>query len=63
MRGRGFAERGVAGPLVGQWILDAEGGPQAYFLAAAVPAVLCALLALAVPSALAIRRREEATAS
>ena len=52
-----------AGPLVGQWILDAEGGPQAYFLAAAVPAILCALIALAVPAALAVRRREEATAS
>ena len=52
-----------AGPLVGQWILDAEGGPQAYFLAAAVPAILCALIAIAVPAALAVRRREEATAS
>ena len=52
-----------AGPLVGQWILDAEAGPRVYFLAAAVPAILCALIALAVPAALAVRRREEATAS
>ncbi len=52
-----------AGPLVGQAILDADAGPQAFFLAAAVPAALCALVALAVPAALAVRRREEASAS
>jgi AAHS family 4-hydroxybenzoate transporter-like MFS transporter len=51
-----------AGPLVGQAVLDAEAGPQAFFIAAAVPAALCALVALAVPAALAVKRRE-ATAS
>jgi AAHS family 4-hydroxybenzoate transporter-like MFS transporter len=51
-----------AGPLVGQAVLDAEAGPQAFFFAAAVPAALCALVALAVPAALAVKRRE-ATAS
>ena len=51
-----------AGPLVGQWILDANAGPRTFFIAAAVPAVLCALVALAVPNALAVRRREESSA-
>jgi AAHS family 4-hydroxybenzoate transporter-like MFS transporter len=51
-----------AGPLVGQAIIDADAGPQAFFIAAAVPAVLCVLVAFAVPAALAVRRREEATA-
>jgi len=51
-----------AGPLVGQWIIDAKAGPQAFFLAAAMPAVLCALVALAVPAALAARQREAVTA-
>lgn len=52
-----------AGPLVGQAILDANAGPQAFFFAAAVPAALCAIVALAVPAALAVRRREEASVS
>jgi AAHS family 4-hydroxybenzoate transporter-like MFS transporter len=52
-----------AGPLLGQAILDAEAGPQAFFFAAAVPALLCALVALAVPAALAVKRREEPSAS
>jgi AAHS family 4-hydroxybenzoate transporter-like MFS transporter len=47
-----------AGPLVGQAIVDAEAGPQVFFLAAAVPAALCALATLAVPAALAVKRRE-----
>jgi AAHS family 4-hydroxybenzoate transporter-like MFS transporter len=47
-----------AGPLVGQAIVDAEAGPQVFFFAAAVPAALCALAALAVPAALAVKRRE-----
>jgi AAHS family 4-hydroxybenzoate transporter-like MFS transporter len=51
-----------AGPLVGQVILDAEAGPQAFFFAAAIPAALCAVFALLVPMALAVKRREDATA-
>ena len=51
-----------AGPMVGQLILDAEAGPRAFFLAAAVPAMLCAIVALAIPAALAVKRREEAPA-
>lgn len=51
-----------AGPLIGQALLDADAGPQAFFVAAAVPAALCAILSLAVPAALAARRRDAATA-
>jgi len=51
-----------AGPLVGQAIIDAKVGPAIFFIAAAAPAALCVLVALAVPAALAVRRREEATA-
>lgn len=51
-----------AGPLVGQAILDAQGSPQTFFLAAAIPAALCTLVALAVPLALGVKKREEATA-
>jgi AAHS family 4-hydroxybenzoate transporter-like MFS transporter len=52
-----------AGPLVGQAILNAEAGPQAFFLAAAIPAALCALIALLTPWALSVRRRELAPAT
>lgn len=48
-----------AGPLVGQAILDAEAGPHAFFFAAAIPAALCAVLALLVPMALRVRARVE----
>lgn len=48
-----------AGPLVGQAILDAEAGPQTFFFAAAIPAALCALVALAVPRALDVRKASE----
>lgn len=49
-----------AGPPLGQAMLNAEVTPQTFLAAAAVPAVLCALVALAIPAALAVRRREEA---
>lgn len=52
----------IAGPPVGELMLRAGVSPQAYFAAAAVPAALCALCALAVPLALAVRRREESAA-
>ncbi|TIX49582.1 MFS transporter [Alteraurantiacibacter aquimixticola] len=51
-----------AGPLVGQAILDAEAGPNAFFFAAFVPAALCAVMALLVPMALKVKQREEAEA-
>jgi AAHS family 4-hydroxybenzoate transporter-like MFS transporter len=51
-----------AGPLVGQAIVDANAGPQAFFLAAAIPAALCVLVAFFVPLALRAKQREEATA-
>ncbi|MEO6153173.1 MAG: MFS transporter [Croceibacterium sp.] len=47
-----------AGPIVGQVILSAEAGPQAFFFAAAIPASICALVCLAIPAALAVRERE-----
>lgn len=52
----------IAGPPVGAALLKAGASPQAFFTAAAVPAGLCVLMALAVPAALAVRRREEAKA-
>jgi len=52
----------IAGPPVGEVMLRAGVSPQAYFAGAAVPAVLCALAALAVPIALGVRRRQDALA-
>ena len=52
-----------AGPLVGQAILDAEAGPQAFFLAAAIPAALCAAVALLVPMALRVKKQEAGAAA
>ena len=37
-----------AGPLVGQFVLDAGASPQDFFLVAAIPAGLCALFAFIV---------------
>ena len=50
----------IAGPPLGQLMLRAEVSPQMFFAAAALPAALCALAALAVPLALSVRRRENA---
>jgi MFS family permease len=50
------------GPLVGQAILDAKGGPHAFFLAAAVPAALCVVACLLLPAALKVRARVEPVA-
>lgn len=52
----------IAGPPLGAALLSAKASPQAFFATAAIPAALCVLIALAVPMALAVRRREEATA-
>lgn len=51
-----------AGPLVGQAVLTGETGAQTFFLVAAIPAALCAVVALAIPAALAVRKRESAAA-
>jgi AAHS family 4-hydroxybenzoate transporter-like MFS transporter len=48
----------IAGPPVGELVLSSGATAQTYFAFAAVPAALCALAALAVPIALAVRRRE-----
>lgn len=50
------------GPLLGQAVLNAAAGPQAFFAVAAVPAALCVLACLLLPAALAVRKRVEATA-
>lgn len=52
-----------AGPLIGQAVLDAEAGPQVFFLVAAIPAAICALVALTVPIGLKVKAREDAAAT
>lgn len=47
-----------AGPLIGQAVLDAQAGPQAFFFVAAVPAAICALVAFLVPLGLRVKERE-----
>jgi len=47
-----------AGPLLGEAMLKAQVSPQTFLAAAAVPAFVCALVALAVPAALRVRQRE-----
>ncbi|WP_338242817.1 MFS transporter [Aurantiacibacter hainanensis] len=47
-----------AGPLIGQAVLDAEAGPQTFFLIAAIPAAICALVALLVPLGLRVKERD-----
>ena len=44
------------GPLLGQVMLSAKVGPNLFLAAAAGPAALCALVCLAIPLALAVRR-------
>lgn len=52
----------MAGPLLGGAMVAAQVSPNLFFAAAAGPAVLCVLVALAVPLALAVRARTEAMA-
>ena len=52
----------IAGPPLGEAMLRAEVSPQLFFAAAAIPAALCAVVALAVPPALGVKKREEAKA-
>ena len=48
----------IAGPPLGQAMLSAKVAPNMFLAAAAVPAMLCALVSLTVPAALAVKRRE-----
>jgi AAHS family 4-hydroxybenzoate transporter-like MFS transporter len=52
----------ISGPPLGQAMLNANVPPQTFLAVASIPAALCALVALAIPLALAVRRREEAKA-
>ena len=49
----------ISGPLIGTAMLDADVEPRLFLAAAALPAALAALICLALPAALAVRRREE----
>jgi AAHS family 4-hydroxybenzoate transporter-like MFS transporter len=51
----------MAGPLLGGAMLAAKVSPNLFFAAAAGPALLCVLVSLAVPLALAVRARVDAT--
>ena len=52
----------MSGPLLGQVMLNAGVAPRLFFAAAAGPAIICALVCLAVPMALAVRRKFDAEA-
>jgi AAHS family 4-hydroxybenzoate transporter-like MFS transporter len=52
----------MAGPLLGGAMVAGNVSPSLFFAAAAGPAALCVLVSLAVPLALAVRRRSEALA-
>lgn len=47
-----------AGPLIGQAVLDADAGPQFFFMVAAIPAAICAGVAFLVPLGLGVKERE-----
>ncbi|HYD24542.1 MAG TPA: MFS transporter [Croceibacterium sp.] len=51
-----------AGPPLGQAMLDVDVAPQMFLASAALPAGIAALIGLAIPVALAVLRRQEATA-
>lgn len=52
----------ISGPLVGTAMLGAGVEPRLFLAAAAIPAGIAALICLAIPAALAVRRRQEAKA-
>jgi AAHS family 4-hydroxybenzoate transporter-like MFS transporter len=52
-----------AGPPLGAAMIAADVAPRSFLGVAALPALACVLVALAVPAALAVRRREEEVAS
>lgn len=49
----------IAGPMIGQYLLTTGAAPREFLLAAAGPAILCALVCLALPAALKVRKRVE----
>jgi AAHS family 4-hydroxybenzoate transporter-like MFS transporter len=51
----------MSGPLLGQAMLNAGVSPRLFLAAAAGPAVLCVVISLAVPAALAVRQRQRET--
>jgi AAHS family 4-hydroxybenzoate transporter-like MFS transporter len=53
----------MSGPLLGQVMLNAGVAPRLFFAAAAGPAIICALVCLAVPMALAVCRKFNAEAA
>jgi AAHS family 4-hydroxybenzoate transporter-like MFS transporter len=53
----------MSGPLLGQAMLNAGVAPGLFFAAAAGPAIICALVCLVVPMALAVRRDFDANAA
>jgi hypothetical protein len=50
----------IAAPLIGGAMLKAGATPSQFLLAAAVPAVLCAVVCLGLPAALKVRGRQAA---
>jgi AAHS family 4-hydroxybenzoate transporter-like MFS transporter len=52
----------ISGPLIGTAMLSAGVEPRLFLATAALPAAIAALICLALPAALAVRPREEATA-
>lgn len=52
----------ISGPLVGTAMLGAGVEPRLFLAAAAIPAGIAALICLAIPAALAVRRRQDAKA-
>ena len=52
----------IAGPPAGEAMLNAGVSAQTFLVGGAVPAVLCAIACLALPAALKVRPRQEATA-
>lgn len=52
----------ISGPLIGTAMLDAGVAPRTFLASAALPAGIAALICLAIPAALAVRRRQEAKA-
>jgi AAHS family 4-hydroxybenzoate transporter-like MFS transporter len=53
----------MSGPLLGQVMLNTGVAPGLFFAAAAGPALICALVCLAVPMALRVRRKVGAEAA
>jgi AAHS family 4-hydroxybenzoate transporter-like MFS transporter len=53
----------ISGPLIGTAMLSAGVEPRLFLATAALPAAIAALICLALPAALAVKRREEAASA